>query len=207
MSQAKIFRNRDYPSVDDDGLYRIVKDPESGFLASLFEDREHTCEFCGYHSPSFLEGEPVDGEYENEYPENWLVLCHYCRATQHVGAALKAGAYWGGVKAYSQEAINRICRAMPWIIKNDLSPNLEAFFGQSAKIIETYMGSKGAVDMLPTHLKVLLKAREDSYESAVELLTRNGLRMIFPKEYRPQGIDALRAYDEARARGFIQQGV
>ncbi|MEO9387000.1 hypothetical protein [Chromobacterium phragmitis] len=201
MINGLVLKNRDYPGIEDGELYQLAAEPDSSFLSELFEARGHCCAFCGYRALSFLEGEPLDGDYQSLIEENWLVLCHYCRATQHVGAALRAGAYWGGIKGRTQVAVNRICRGLPWIMKRNLCPNLDAYLSQSSKVIEAYMG-KGTLDMLPTHLKVLLKAREHSYAEAVELLTRNGLRLIFPYEYRPHGIESLREFDESILRAF-----
>ena len=200
MLSVQIYRNRNYLGVED-GVYAVSGHPAAGFLASLFEYRRHACQFCGYRSREFLEGEPLDDDYGNESPDNWLVLCHYCRATQHVGAALRAGAFWGVEKGRSQEAINRICRAMPRLAQSGLGHNLELHLEQSAKLVESYMGGRGTVDNLATFFKVLMKNREDSYEETVKLLTRNGLRLIFPLSYRPDGVEALRRHDAAQSEG------
>ncbi|WP_434627826.1 hypothetical protein [Chromobacterium sp. CV08] len=198
MLQPQIYRNRDYPGGVD-GVHAVSRHPPHGFLSSLFEYNRHCCKFCGYRSREFMEAEPLDDDYGNEAPDNWLVLCHYCRATQHVGAALRAGAFWGVEKGRSQEALNRLCRAWPWLGSGGPDCHLEQHFEQSARLMESYMGGRGTVDNLATFLRVLAKSREDSYEDTVKLLTRNGLRLIFPPSYRPLGIDELRRHDRARA--------
>lgn len=51
----------------------------------VLERDSHTCFYCGFSSPSWMEVHHMRGRFDDQSPENLSTLCPFCHSCHHIG--------------------------------------------------------------------------------------------------------------------------
>ncbi len=135
----------------------------------LSRDR-YTCVYCGFACDKFQEVHHLDGDHDNNLPENLVTACPLCHATQHIGLCGKEGRgllIW--LPEMSQASLNH---ALRWLelgpyTKPEVSQHISApkeslyrFFHSRIQYCATKFGSSDP-SALADHLMAMTDEQYD----------------------------------------------
>lgn len=200
------------------GHYESTQDNWSKIRASILERDGHTCVYCGFYCQRFQEVHHLDGDHDNNLPENLITACSFCHATQHVGLAGKEGRgslIW--LPEMSQAALNHAVRwlelgpyAKPDVIAHIQAPKetLLRFFQSRIGVCADKFGSSDP-SALAEHLTQLT---DDQYENDVSI--RLAPVRLFPivskysQEQRDAWIEQLSILipESGKVNSYLQAG-
>ena len=183
----------------------------------LSRDR-YTCVYCGFSSEKYQEVHHLDGDHDNNIPENLVTACSFCHATQHIGLCGKEGRgklIW--LPEMSQAALNHAIRwlelgpyAKPEVISHINAPkeSLMRFFEYRIKVCVDKFGSADP-SALADHLMSLT---DEQYEHDVSV--RLSPVRLFPvvakygQESREAWMNQLTALipDSGKVTPYLQAG-
>ena len=93
------------------GYYESTHGDWSRVREQILSRDRFTCVYCGFSCEKFQEVHHLDGDHDNNVPENLVTTCALCHATQHIGLAGKEGKgqlIW--LPEMSQAALNHAIR-------------------------------------------------------------------------------------------------
>mgnify|MGYP002661432851 FL=1 len=140
----------------------------------LSRDR-HTCVYCGFASEKYQDVHHLDGDHDNNIPENLVTACMFCHATQHIGLCGKEGRgqlIW--LPEMSQASLNHAVRwlelgpyAKPEVVSHITAPkeSLMRFLEYRIKVCVDKFGSADP-SSLADHLMSLT---DEQYEHDVSI--------------------------------------
>ena len=183
----------------------------------LARDRS-TCVYCGFASEKYQEVHHLDGDHDNNIPENLVTTCAFCHATQHVGLCGKEGRgrlIW--LPEMTQATLNHAIRwlelgpyAKPEVVSHINAPkeSLLRFFEYRIKVCEQKFGSSDP-SALADHL---ISLTDEQYEHDVQV--RLAPVRLFPvvSKYSQEQRDAWMAQlsllipDSGKVTPFLQAG-
>lgn len=183
----------------------------------LSRDR-HTCVYCGFASEKYQDVHHLDGDHDNNIPENLVTACMFCHATQHIGLCGKEGRgqlIW--LPEMSQASLNHAIRwlelgpyAKPEVISHINAPkeSLMRFFDYRIKVCVSKFGSADP-SSLADHLMSLT---DEQYEHDVSI--RLSPVRLFPvvAKYSPEQKEAWMAQlsllipDSGKVTPYLQAG-
>jgi intracellular multiplication protein IcmJ len=153
------------------GYYESTSENWSKVRAAILDRDGHTCVYCGFACQKFQEVHHIDGDHDNNFPENLVTACSFCHATQHIGLAGKEGRgqlIW--LPEMSQAALNHAVRwlevgpySKPDVITHIQAPKetLLRFFKSRIDVCAKKFGSADP-SSLAKHLMELTDAQYDS---------------------------------------------
>ena len=180
---------------------------------------KHTCVYCGFASEKYQDVHHLDGDHDNNIPENLVTACMFCHSTQHIGLCGKEGRgqlIW--LPEMSQAALNHAVRwlelgpyAKPEVISHINAPkeSLMRFFESRIGVCVDKFGSADP-SSLADHLMSLT---DEMYERTVSI--RLSPVRLFPvvAKYSPEQREAWMAQltllipDSGKVTPYLHAGV
>ena len=74
------FRSASGVSLEDDKGWPLAR-------KAVLERDSHTCWFCGFKYPHYMEVHHREGKWQDDSPENLVTLCPLCHSCLHIGLA------------------------------------------------------------------------------------------------------------------------
>ncbi len=69
------------------GYYESNHQAWSKTRAMILERDKYCCQACGFSCSQYQEVHHIDGDHDNNIPDNLMTLCPLCHMTQHIGLA------------------------------------------------------------------------------------------------------------------------
>lgn len=200
------------------GHYESTRDDWGKIREQILQRDRYTCAYCAFSCSKFQEVHHLDGEHDNNIPENLITACPLCHATQHLGLCGKEGRgllIW--LPEMSQAALNHAVRwlelgpyAKPEVLTyiNVPKESLMRFYQDRIKYCEKRFGSADP-SALADHL---LSLTDEQYEKDVSV--RLSPVRLFPivgkysKEQRDAWSEQLATLipDTGRVTPYLQAG-
>lgn len=82
VMSAKMTRHRDGRATDEHADIEFLR-----IRPSILDRDEHTCRFCGFSAPHYMEVHHLDDDHTNNDPSNLVTASPFCHMSQHIGRA------------------------------------------------------------------------------------------------------------------------
>ncbi len=157
------------------GHYESLHGDWSKIRIEILKRDDYMCVYCGFSAHKFQEVHHLDGDHDNNLPENLVTACSFCHATQHIGLCGKEGRgllIW--LPEMSQASLNHAVRwlelgpySKPDVASHINAPkeSLQKFFEYRIKVCAEKFGSSDP-SALADHL---LNLTDDQYEHDVSV--------------------------------------
>lgn len=157
------------------GHYESTQGDWQKIRAEILKRDDYRCVYCGFSASKYQEVHHLDGDHDNNIPENLVTACSFCHATQHVGLCGKEGRgllIW--LPEMSQAALNHAVRwlelgpySKPDVASHINAPkeSLQKFLEYRIKVCAEKFGSSDP-SSLADHL---LNLTDEQYEQDVSI--------------------------------------
>jgi intracellular multiplication protein IcmJ len=201
MSLKPLFLAAKKESWRPEGLYESRRESWKKVRSGILDRDQNRCVFCAFDAPEYQEVHHINGDHDDDSPDNLECACPLCHATQHLGLA---GMQRKGELIYlpeiSQVELNWMVR---WLALGPYGiPSYEAYmlgpkttlldlFHHRRDVCQKRLGTSSPVELA----NAFLRMSDESYENArTTVLTPIRL---FPGVFPDEGkVELLSGYDE-----------